>query len=175
MGFKQHFLYLADYQHWANDMLFDALDHLDDERRHAQQKLFYGSIHGSLDHLLFFWRKWTARIQGVNFNEGYVPGNRLEWRELKNQLRQEIRNFQRWLEQQPESFFDGKLVYRRAANQEIREIWVKDALTHLYTYASLERGHVSATASALGAPFPDMAYHTYRQEMGEHLEHLRKA
>jgi len=43
-----------------------------------------------------------------------------------------------------------------------------------FSYASLERGHISAVGSALGAPYPDMAYYTYRQEMGKHLENLRK-
>jgi len=175
MGFKQYFLYQADYQHWANDALFDALDHLDEDRRHAPQKLFYGSIHGSLDHLLFFFRKWIARLKGEAFSAGYSQAGQGEWRDIKNALRQEIRDFQRWLEQQPEEFFDGRLTYRRSLNHELRETWVRDALTHLFTYASLERGHVSAAGSALGAPFPDMAYYTYRQEMGEHLEHMRRA
>lgn len=175
MDLKQHFLYQADYQHWANDVLFNALDHLDKDRRQASQKLFYGSIHGCIDHLLYFFRKWNARLKGEVFTAGYTQGLHPEWRELKNALRQEIRDFQRWLEQQPEEFFDSKLTYRRTLNHELREIWVRDALTHVFTYAALERGHVSAVGSAVGAPFPDMAYYTYRLEMGEHLEHMRRA
>lgn len=175
MDFKRHFLYQADYQHWANDALFNALDHLDEDRRRAPQKVLCGSIHGCMDHLLFFSRKWSARLKGEPFTASYAHGFAPEWRDLKNALRQEIRDFQRWLEHQPETFFDGKLTYRRTLNHELRDIWVRDALVHVFTYAALERGQISALGSAMGAPFPDMAYYTYRLEMGEHLEHMHKA
>lgn len=176
MSFKQYFLYQTDYQHWANDILFNALDRLDEQSRQADQKLFYGSVHGSVDHLLFFFRKWNARLKGESATSvEYTETLHTDWRELKNALRQEVRAMQRWLEHQPDSFFDGKLSYRRTLSQEPGEVWVRDALTHIYTYASLERGHISAVGSALGAPFPDMAYYTYRREMGEHLENMRKS
>lgn len=175
MSFKQYFLYQTDYQHWANDRLFNALDRLDDETRHTEQKLFFGDIHHSVDHLLFFYRKWHARLKGEGQSANYNEQLHQDWRELKNAIRQEIRDMQRWLEHQPEAFFDTKLHYHRTLNHEEQGVWVRDALTHLFTYASLERGHVSAAASALGAPFPDMAYYTYRLEMGEHLENIRKA
>jgi uncharacterized damage-inducible protein DinB len=174
MSFKQHFLYQTDYQHWANDVLFNALDRLDDEVRHSKQKLFFVSIHGSVDHLLFFYRKWNSRLKGVQQAASYNDVLHADWRELKNAMRQEIRDLQRWLEHQPETFLDGKLAYRRTLSQEQESIWVRDALTHIFTYASLERGHISAAGSLLGAPFPDMAYYTYRREMGEHLENMRK-
>ncbi len=174
MSFKQYFLYQTDYQHWANDRLFNALDRLDDETRHVQQKLFYGDIHHTVDHLLFFYRKWHARLKGEGQSASYNEQLHRDWRDLKNAIRQEVRDLQRWLEYQPESFFDGKLNYRRTLNHEEKGVWVRDALTHIFTYASLERGHLSAAGSALGAPFPDMAYYTYRLEMGEHLENLRK-
>jgi uncharacterized damage-inducible protein DinB len=175
MSFKQYFLYQTDYQHWADDVLFNALDRLDEASRKETCKLFFGSIHGTLDHLLFFFRKWNARLKGEQYAHGYSTVLIGDWRELKNALRQEVRDMQRWLEQQPEEFFDSKLTYRRTVSHEEKDVWVRDALTHVYTYAALERGHISAAASALGAPYPDMSYYSYRLEMGEHLENLRRA
>jgi uncharacterized damage-inducible protein DinB len=175
MCFKQYFLYQTDYQHWANDVLFNALDRLDEESRRSNQKLFFGSIHKSVDHLLFFSRKWNARLQGEQQAAGYSEVLNADWRELKSALRREIRDMQRWLERQPETFFDGQLSYRRTLSHEESGVWVRDALTHMFTYAALERGHISAAGSVLGAPFPDMAYYTYRLEMGEHLENMRRA
>ncbi len=174
MSFKQYFLYQTDYQHWANDRLFNALDRLEDETRRSELKLFYGNIHHTVDHLLFFYRKWHDRLKGEVQSKGYNEQLHQDWRELKNSIRQEIRNLQRWLERQPEEFFDGKINYRRTLSHEEKGVWVRDALTHVFTYASLERGHLSAAGSALGAPYPDMAFYTYRLEMGEHLENLRK-
>lgn len=174
MSFKQYFLYQTDYQHWANDVLFNALDRLDEDARHSEARLFFGSVHGTADHLCFFYRKWHARLKGEQQAAGYNGLVHGDWRELKNAMRQEIRDMQRWIERQPEEFFDGKLSYRRTLSHEEKDVWVRDALTHMFTYASLERGHLSAAASVLGAPFPDMGFYTYRLEMGEHLENLRK-
>jgi len=175
MDSKQYFIYQADYQHWANDILFNALDRLSDEARYSEQKLFFGSIHNTVDHLLFFYHKWFARLKGESQAATYTGTVHPDWRELKNALRQELRSMQRWLEQSPDSYFDSQIHYHRTLNREEQGVWVRDALTHIYTYASLERGHISAAGSALGAPFPDMAYYTYRLEMGDHLANLRKS
>ena len=175
MGFKQYFIYQTDYQHWANDVLFSALDRLDETSRNDPKTLFFGSIHGSVDHLGFFYRKWLARLKGETITTRYSGLQHTDWRLLKDSLRHEIRALQTWLEHQPEDYFNDQLSYLRTLSHEEKGVWVRDALTHVFTYGSLERGHISAVASELGAPFPDMAYFTYRQEMGEHLEHLRKA
>jgi uncharacterized damage-inducible protein DinB len=175
MDFKQYFIYQADYQHWANDVLFNALDRLDETSRTDPKTLFFGSIHGSVDHLGFFYSKWLARLKGETRTTRYTGIQHTDWRQLKNSLRHEIRALQTWLEQQPDTFLDERLNYKRTLSHEEKGVWVRDALTHIFTYGSLERGHISAAASALGAPYPDMGYFTYRQEMGDHLENMRKA
>lgn len=175
MDFKQHFLYQTDYQHWANDALFNAIDRLDQEARVSSQQLYFGSLHNSMDHLLFFYRKWFARLKGESRAPRYSGTVHTDWHELKNNMRHEIRAMQRWLERQPQDYFDGRLIYRRTMSQQENSVWVRDAYTHIFTYASLERGYISAIARTLGAPFPDMSYYTYRLEMGEHLQHMRTA
>ena len=57
MDFKQYFIHQADYQHWSNDVMFNALDRLDETARRETGKLFFGSVHGSVDHLGFFLGK----------------------------------------------------------------------------------------------------------------------
>ncbi len=175
MDFKHYFIYQADYQHWANDVLFNALDRLDEASRTAPKTLYFGSIHGSVDHLGFFYHKWLARLKGETQPESYTGVRYTDWQQLKDSLRHETRALQYWLEQQPAAFFDERLNYRRTLSHEEKGVWVRDALTHVFTYGALERGHISAAASSLGAPFPDMGYFTYRQEMGDHLQHMRRS
>jgi uncharacterized damage-inducible protein DinB len=175
MDFKHYFIYQADYQHWANDMLFNALDRLDDATRKDSSTLFFGSIHSNVDHLAFFYRKWLARLKGHAFTESYAGHQHADWQTVKNEIRQATRALQHWLQEQPEAFFDSQISYRRTLNREELNIWVRDALTHIFTYGAVERGRLSAAASSLGAPYPDMSYHAYRLEMGGHLDHLRKS
>jgi uncharacterized damage-inducible protein DinB len=175
MDFKQQFIYQIDYQHWANDALFNALDRLNDEARTSPQQLYCGNIHNSIDHLLYFYDKWFTRLKGEDLAAGYACTQHSDWRELKNTMRHEVREMQRWLERQPQDFFDERLFFKRISNRQENSIWVRDALTHVFTFAALERGKISAVAAALGAPFPDMSYYSYRLEMGDHLQHMRQS
>lgn len=174
MDFKQYFLYQTDYQHWANNALFNALDRLDQEARTSPQKMPFETLHNSVDHLAYFYVKWFARLKGEQQAPTYTGTVHPDWRELKNDMRQSIRALQRWLEHQPHEFFDQPLRYRRTLSQAENAIWVRDALTHVFTFAAMERGQIAAIAGTLGAPLPSMAYYTYRREMGEHLENMRK-
>ena len=175
MELKRHFVYQIDYQHWANQELFGALDRLDEEARKSTQPLFFGSVHNNLDHLAYFYHKWFVRLRGDAWLPAYSGTLCPDWPVLKSRMQLEIRELQRWLAMQPDSFFDGPLNYMRSAGDEGKILWVRDALTHLLVYSSLERGRVSSIGSLLGAPLPEMHYHIYRREMGEHLEHLRQA
>ncbi|HQR51402.1 MAG TPA: DinB family protein [Methylophilaceae bacterium] len=174
MDFKQYFLYQTDYQHWANNVMLGALDRLDDEARQSTLKIYSGTIHNSIDHLVFFHRKWLARLKGEQRATTYSCATHHDWRKLKENLRYELRQMQHWLERQPEDFFCSSLNYQRSRSGEQQGVWVRDALTHIYTYAATERGSISLAGSMLGAPLVDMAYFTYRQEMKGHVENMQK-
>lgn len=169
---KKHFIYQADYQHWANDMLFAALDVLAEDVRQSSQGIPFENIHKSMNHILVVTRNWMARLkqekQAVGREEVYVA----DWKELKNALRHEFREAQRWLEAQPETFFDEQIDYLDAT-REPGQIWVRDALTHIMTHAAHLRGQVTAAAVKMGAPAPEMDYIIYKQEMVKSLENLR--
>ena len=48
---------LARYNRWQNDNLYGVADTLSDAERRRERGAFFGSIHGTLNHLL-----WAARI-----------------------------------------------------------------------------------------------------------------
>jgi uncharacterized damage-inducible protein DinB len=73
---KSYFVVQADYQHWANEVLFSALDHLNDEAIGADQGLFFNSIHHTADHILMVSQSWLARLKGENLSvelQGHQP------------------------------------------------------------------------------------------------------
>lgn len=169
---KKHFIYQADYQHWANDMLFVALDVLDENMRQSSQGMPFENIHKSMNHILVVTRNWMMRLKQENQVVGREELYIADWKELKNALRLEFREAQRWLEAQPETFFDEQIGYLNTAN-EPRQIWVRDALTHIMTHAAHLRGQVTAVAVKMGAPAPEMDYIFYKREMEKSLDNLR--
>ncbi len=171
---KSYFVIQADYQHWANEILFTALDHLQPEVIGSNQGLFFQSIHHTADHMLMVNQSWLARLQGESLAVDYKVIHNPDWRDLKNSLRKEVRRLQTWLESQPDAFFDSQISFT-GGDGKPREMWVRDALTHIYTHYAHHRGQISAVATKLGAPCPEMDFVYYRRDMAKTLSEVRKA
>jgi len=172
-AWKNHFVVQADYQHWANDVLFAALDHLQDDAIGGDQGLFFGSIHHTVDHMLLVSQVWQARLRGecLTVNDKII--NNPDWRELRHALRRETRKLQAWLEARPPEFFDERINFV-GADGKPREMWVRDVMTHMYTHYAHHRGQISAVATRLGAPCPEMDFVYYRREMERLLSEMRE-
>lgn len=170
--YKKHFVFQADYQHWANEVLFDSLDRLDDESRQSPQGLFFGSIHHTVDHMLLANRIWLARLRSEpSITPSFKIIHEPVWRELKTRFQAHLREMQHWLEAQDEDFFEYELQYTSADGYR-RHNWIHDILTHVMTHMAHHRGQVSAVATRLGAPVPEMDFLYYKRAMQKGLEKI---
>ncbi len=59
---ESYFLTLARYNAWANRRLYDSCAALSEAEYMRSRPAFFGSIHGTLNHLLVCDRIWLARI-----------------------------------------------------------------------------------------------------------------
>lgn len=173
LSWRQYFIYQADYQHWANQVLFECLDRLDPKALSEPQGLFFGSIHHTMDHILVVSELWRLRLQGENPLTDFRQIHHPDWRELKQALRLEIRELQHWLEARPDGFFESEVAYRSTDGKDRRN-WARDILTHMMTHMVHHRGQVSAAATRLGAPAPEMDYMYYKRAVDSALAQTRK-
>jgi len=60
-----YFRMLARYNRWANERLYAACAKLSPEEFAKERRAFFGSIKGTLNHLLAGDRAWMARIEGT--------------------------------------------------------------------------------------------------------------
>lgn len=172
---RSYYVVQADYQHWANEVLFAALAHLKPDALASDQGLYFNSIHHTVDHMLVVSQLWLARLQGtaelqINFRAIQHP----VWRELQTALRHETRRLEEWLEAQPEAWFEGEIHYT-GSDGKAHTMWIRDVLNHLFTHYAHHRGQISAVATRLGAPCPEMDYVHYRREMEKLLDEARQA
>ena len=58
-----HLSLMARYNRWANQRLYAACTALPEAVYHQPRKAFFGSIHGTLNHILVGDRLWLARIE----------------------------------------------------------------------------------------------------------------
>src|SRR5260370_41414040 len=56
---------MANYNHWQNQNLYGCADRLSEEDRKRERGAFFGSIHGTLNHLLWADRIWMHRFAGT--------------------------------------------------------------------------------------------------------------
>lgn len=174
MDWKAHFLRQIDYQLWANQELFDALAHLEAEALSQPEGLFFSTIHHTTDHLLTVLEIWAARLRGetpqADLQRLYLP----EWPDLKHALQHGLRAFRHWLERQPEGFFESRLRYVRLGG-EPQENRVADLLTHLMHHFTHHRGQISAVATRLGAPAPEMDFLYFVRAMDRAAREIQAA
>lgn len=62
---KAHFEMMAGYNVWANDLLFAAVADLTDEQYRQDCGAFFGSVHGTLNHLFVADVIWMSRFRGA--------------------------------------------------------------------------------------------------------------
>src|SRR3712207_9504011 len=60
-----HLRAMAAYNRWANRRLYAAAAALLDDDYRRPAGAFFGSLHGTLNHLLVTDRNWTSRLEGT--------------------------------------------------------------------------------------------------------------
>ncbi|MBZ9765138.1 DUF664 domain-containing protein, partial [Mesorhizobium sp. CA8] len=68
---KQHFMMFAAYNQWANTRIYDAAADLGEDELGRDVGAVFGSMLGTLNHLLDVDRVWMKRFTG----EGDAPSN----------------------------------------------------------------------------------------------------
>lgn len=66
----EHFRTMARYNRWANERLYAAAAALGDAEYRADRGAFFGSMHGTLNHILWADRVWMSRITGTDGVDG---------------------------------------------------------------------------------------------------------
>jgi len=158
---KAHFRMMAAYNAWANRRLFDAVALLGDADYRANLGAFFGSVHGTLNHLLVGDSIWMARFAG----DPPPP-----WR-LDEQPHADLAalgaarealdaRIVAHIEALTEAEIAGELVYRNTSGQEFRQPRA-EALAHFFNHETHHRGQVHAllTRIAGDAPPLDLLYY----------------
>ena len=80
---------MAGYNRWQNENLYGAAEALSDEERKAQRGAFFGSIHGTLNHLLWADQMWMSRFAGTPRPKADGIPNSLDMYESWDDLKRE--------------------------------------------------------------------------------------
>jgi uncharacterized damage-inducible protein DinB len=140
---------LARYNRWMNEKLYERASTLSDEVRKRNLGAFFGSIHGTLNHLLLADRVWLARLLGVAAPEGFMaPGIRTldqelyaDFEELRRERTITDDALSAYVAELTPERLAGPLVFtRRGQVQEVPLWW---AVIHVFNHQTHHRGQVT--------------------------------
>src|ERR1700744_2078791 len=150
----ENFRQLADYNHWANRRLYAAAMEMPDETYRRSTGVFFGSLHGTLNHLLLTDRIWLKRLTG----DGEHP-DRLDTilyddrRDLLHARLAEDARLQRVVNGYDENDLTGAITYQTTSGKSYSQAR-QDILLHLFNHQTHHRGHAHACVSIVTGQEP---------------------
>lgn len=149
---KERFDELAAYNRWANRRMYDDAATLPDDVRKRPLGLFFGSIHGTLNHLLVADYIWMRRFTG----EGPQPER------LSQTLHEEFVDLRAAREAEDERIlrfvtglddYEQEIEYQNSSGRTFRQR-LGPALTHFFNHQAHHRGQVHAGLTISGIREP---------------------
>jgi uncharacterized damage-inducible protein DinB len=146
---------MAAYSEWQNRSVFTAADSLTDGIRREDRGAFFGSIHATLNHLLWGDRLWLHRLGGTPPPDAPdIPGSvRMveEWPDLFAARRDTDQALLEWAERVTTEDLEGEFSWHSGAIQADvrRPRWA--LVIQLFNHGTHHRGQVHALLTAAGA------------------------
>jgi uncharacterized damage-inducible protein DinB len=144
---------MARYNRWQNDNLYSCADRLSDETRRQDRGAFFGSIHGTLNHLLWGDEIWLSRFCGTPRPQGGIAEStslRADWDELKRDRADFDEKIIAWAENLDSEWLAGDhSYYSGAAKRDIvKPCWL--LVTHYFNHQTHHRGQVHCMLTQAG-------------------------
>lgn len=144
---------MAAYNAEMNRRLTASADRLTDAQRWEERGAFFGSIHGTLSHLLWGDCTWMGRFDGWPKPDcGIKDSPRLhaDWAKLKADRAETDARIEDWATRIDPAWLGGDHTwYSNAMGREVTRP-VAMLVTHFFNHQTHHRGQVHAMLTALG-------------------------
>jgi uncharacterized damage-inducible protein DinB len=144
---------MAAYNAEMNRRLYDAAARLSDEARRQDRGAFWGSIHGTLNHILWGDTMWMSRFDGWAKQPAGIKesgGLRQDFFVLRDARAEADRRISAWAGRLDPEWLKGELAWHSGAlGREMRK--PKSLLVaHFFNHQTHHRGQVHAMLTAAG-------------------------
>jgi uncharacterized damage-inducible protein DinB len=161
--FIKNYAFMAQYNRWMNERLYDTCEQLGDAERKRDRSAFFGSIHNTLNHLVLADQGWLRRFarEGVAFTalpdtlfalpETYSLDLVLydNWADLRAKRAQLDAAIEQWVTQMPPDFPMHTMHYANSKGvQRVHPAW--QAITHFFNHQTHHRGQVTTLLMQAG-------------------------
>lgn len=149
-----HAITMARYNAWQNRGIFGCADALDDAARRQDRGAWFGSIHGTLSHLMWGDLIWMSRFDGGPPPQGGIAGSAglfPDWDALRSLRDTTDARIAAWAATLTADRLAGDLTwYSGAAGREVSKPLAM-LVVHFFNHQTHHRGQVHAMLTAAGA------------------------
>ncbi|MBT8423367.1 MAG: DinB family protein [Silicimonas sp.] len=145
---------MARYNRWQNSSLYRAAAGLEDAERRLDRGAFFGSIHGTLSHLLWGDSMWMSRFDGwdkpgggVSDTPNWVP----DWDDLVARRAAADERIMVWADAVTGPALDGELSWYSGILERDIQKPLALCVVHFFNHQTHHRGQVHAMLTAAGA------------------------
>ncbi len=150
---------LARYNALANRRLYEACARLPDAERKERRPAFFGSIHGTLNHIMIGDRIWLARFSGED-----VPSRNLDailyedFGELREARETEDSRIEAFVAGIDERFLKGTIRYVNNEGRTLEDP-VELLVAHFFNHQTHHRGQIHDMLSQTNVSPPVLDLH----------------
>jgi uncharacterized damage-inducible protein DinB len=145
---------MAAYNRWMNDKLYAVCAELTDAERKLDRRAFFGSIHGTLNHLLLADRVWFGRFTGKPFAAKSLDQELYaDFAELRAERAAIDQDIEGWTHGLTDEILTQPFRYTSMLNPAPRtyDLWV--CVTHFFNHQTHHRGQLTALLSQCGKDY----------------------
>jgi len=158
-----NYQFLAQYNRWFNERLYEVCGAMDDSERRRDRGAFFGSVHGTLNHLVWADTLWLQRFAAQDVPFAALDGRLLDlplgatydsmleagWDALRVRRGKLDDAIERWTQQMPADFPARTMRYANTKGV-LREHPMWKGLTHFFNHQAHHRGQVTTLLAQAG-------------------------
>jgi uncharacterized damage-inducible protein DinB len=135
---------LARYGRWMNERMYAAVATMSDGERKRDRGAFFGSIHRTLNHLVWADSIWHSRFTGAPYEKPAYGTDLFDDFDALAAAREAADTaLLDWAGQLEPSWLASTLEYRSAGDGRLRRLPAWIAASHLFNHATHHRGQVT--------------------------------
>jgi uncharacterized damage-inducible protein DinB len=144
---------MARYNRWQNENLYGVADKLSDDERRKERAAWFGSIHKTLNHLLWGDRMWMSRFTDLPKPDVGIPGSvslHPGWQDLKAERAGFDGKIIGWADTLDGTWLAADQTFFSVATQSewTRPRWM--LVTHMFNHQTHHRGQVHCMLTQAG-------------------------
>ena len=150
---RQHFQMFAAYNRWANGVVYETAAELNEAELNRNAGAFFGSLIGTLNHILVADRIWLKRFTG----EGSAPSKldtvlHPDLAGLRAARDAEDERIVAWVDSLTEQNLAGRFTYLTVTDMRTVSQRLAPALAHFFNHQTHHRGQAHTILTGLGKP-----------------------